>query len=76
MIIAFLKIFLVFTSATTVEPPYPLVPVDGSGYGLLEIMGYEGCKFGFCSSRKLEVWVMRVYWLREVWVKRGSTVAI
>ena len=39
--------------------------------------GQFWCKFGFCSSRK--VWVMRPtymrgYGLREVWVKRASTV--
>ena len=34
--------------------------------------GQFWCKFGFCYSRK--VWVMRGYGLREVWVKRGSTV--
>ena len=41
--------------------------------------GQFWCKFGFCSSRK--VWVMRGmgyegYGLREVWVKRGSTVVV
>ena len=34
--------------------------------------GQFWCKFGFCSNQN--VWVMRVYGLREVWVKRGSTV--
>ena len=36
--------------------------------------GQFWCKFGFCSSRK--VWFMRGYGLREVWVKRGSTVVV
>ena len=39
-----------------------------------QVMGQFSCKFGFCSSRK--VWVMRVYGLREVWVKRRSTVVL
>ena len=34
--------------------------------------GQFWCKFGFRSNQN--VWVMRVYGLREVWVKRGSTV--
>jgi hypothetical protein len=35
--------------------------------------GQIWCIFGFSSSQK--VWLMRVYGLREVWVKRGLTVA-
>ena len=42
--------------------------MDGSGYGLLEVID-TGSTFGFRSSQK--VWVMRVY--REVWVKKGLT---
>jgi hypothetical protein len=34
--------------------------------------GQIWCIFGFSSSQK--VWLMRVYGLREVWVKRGLTV--
>ena len=37
--------------------------------------GQFWCKFGFCSSRKVWVMTRRGYGLREVWVKRASTVA-
>jgi hypothetical protein len=36
--------------------------------------GQIWCIFGFSSSQK--VWLMRVYGLREVWIKRGLTVYI
>ena len=40
-------------------PLNPYLSVDGSGYGLLEVMGYEGqfwcLVYGLCMS----VWVMR-----------------
>ena len=43
-------------------------------YGLLKFMGYEGwprVTFGF--PKKLWVILMGVYWLRDVWVKRVTS---
>jgi hypothetical protein len=37
--------------------------------------GQFWCIFGFTGSSSQKVWVMRVYGLREVWIKRGLTVA-
>ena len=72
------RAILIRPQLCTVEPL--LIPIGGrprvwvmGGYGRLWVMrGRFWCKFQFRCGQNL--WVMGGYGIREVWVKRGSTV--